>query len=85
MCYLCEPEQGRCIKPGNCDEANDFRLKPVYEAAPVMLEALKEVEWIYAEREDDGCPCCGLYKRDGHSPSCKLGNALSKAQGKEVL
>jgi hypothetical protein len=45
ICAICanENEQGRCTKPGDtCDEASDFVLKPVYQAAPDMYEALKQ-------------------------------------------
>lgn len=46
ICAICanQNDKGKCIKPGQtCDEANDFKLKPVYEATPDMYEALKEL------------------------------------------
>ena len=46
ICAICvnQNDQGKCIKPGEtCDEAYDFRLKPVYQAAPEMYEILTEI------------------------------------------
>jgi len=53
---------------------------PVYEAAPDMYEALKEIELSYTR-----CVECHNLRENGHDYNCKLGKALSKAEGKEVL
>jgi len=52
ICAICanQNDKGKCIKPGEtCDEAYDFRLKPVYQAAPEMLEALRTTEMYLQE------------------------------------
>ena len=51
ICAICanQNDKGKCIKPGEtCDEAYDFRLKPVYRAAPEMLEVLKELSDLFS-------------------------------------
>jgi hypothetical protein len=55
----------------------------LFEAAPDLYEALKAGEWSGPQMIDgtDTCPCCRAEYRQGHTPSCLIGNALRKAQG----
>lgn len=69
-----------------CHEYIEFAALPVYDAAPDMYEALKELEWsgIYEWDEYDAnhcCPVCEALIHDPHKPDCLLWQALSKAEG----
>ena len=51
------------------------------EAIRALREALREVEWMFVQGQDEShCPCCGCWRSDGHSQSCALRTALDKAQ-----
>ena len=53
--------------------------KELYEVAPDMYEVLKEIDESCAR-----CPICHNTKGNGHDYTCKLGNALSKAEGRNL-
>lgn len=72
-------EQCGCFDDGYTDGIN---YCPLHAAAPLILEALQEVE--YVRQGDDyipGCPACGRAKYDyrGHKDDCKLNAAIKTA------
>ena len=51
-------------------------------AAPKLLEACKNIEWIHIAFSDDDliCPCCWRTKDEGHKLDCQLQAALAAAE-----
>ena len=49
-------------------------------AAPMLYEALEEVQW-WGTVKDQICAFCGRSKESGHDESCIVGNALRAARG----
>ena len=55
---------------------------PLHAAAPLLLEALKEMEWINDDYYGGYCPWCnGL--NWGHKPDCQRQAAIAAAEKKE--
>jgi len=77
ICEMCQ-RHNTFLFCDDCDELSNFVIKPVYRAAPEMYEVLKEINENCAR-----CPICHNTKGNGHDYTCKLGNALSKAEGSE--
>lgn len=63
----------------NCNEYLEFIALPIYKAAPDMYEALQMID-----QKCSHCPICREPKALGHDKHCPVGQALSKAEGKEV-
>ncbi len=51
-----------------------------HAAAPLMLEALKKVEWIHEDYYGNYCPWCGSIIHKGHSPDCPRQAAIAAAE-----
>lgn len=54
----------------------------LHEAAPIMLEALQEVEWVKVYHQGDfylECPSCDEPKQAEHNDDCKLNAAIKTA------
>jgi len=66
------------LQPGQL-EANASLIA----TAPLMLEALQEVEWFYNGRFEDFCTYCGRSKSKGHQDTCKIGTVLKAALREE--
>ena len=50
-----------------------------------LLEALKEVEWADIEFDYRGdaqkhCPSCGAQHKNGHHTTCRVKNAIARAE-----
>lgn len=53
-------------------------------AAPLLLAALRSVEWCRAFNDDEyWCPRCGRDHIAGHTPNCQLAAAIRAAEGKD--
>ena len=52
-------------------------------AAPDLLEALREVEWVGTKLDDLYCVSCGGRKADGHDRDCMTRLAIAKAEGRQ--
>ena len=69
----------------NNDGDNEIEYCPLHAAAPLMLEALKAVEWC-GDYPYDPCLWCDGYKAKGHAPGCPRQAAIAAAEpvSKEV-
>jgi len=49
-------------------------------AAPEMLALLEELEWSTKgdRRDENWCPICEGWFKQGHKPDCRLGNLLTE-------
>ena len=63
---------------GSTDVMDDLHL---IAAAPELLEALEQVEWVDTDLEDV-CPWCGGVKPN-HAPDCSRQAAIRKARGEQ--
>lgn len=82
-------DAARCVKLG----CRDCSIKTAYidacvenlaKTAIIMLDMLKKLEWKGVHSwsyEEDGCPCCGGRKADGHSSECEYGALLREMEG----
>ena len=75
--------QGDCCKIGGIrDEANALLIA----AAPLMLEALQELEWAWNDEGGNRCLSCrGWADIKEHRAHCRLGNAIQSVTGESPV
>lgn len=49
----------------------------------LILEVLKEIEWIGTINVELYCPCCGEGKVNGHKLDCKLEALIKRLEGEQ--
>lgn len=66
---------------GDAYKARDVAMAHFIAAAPLVYEALEDVEWTTARCDVDArCPMCGNTRAQGHWEQCELAEALAAAR-----
>lgn len=65
------------------DTAELEAVATLFQASPLLYEALEALEWQQVGIEEWECPICHADHDEGHFPDCKLGNALRAARGEK--
>lgn len=66
---------------GDAYKARDVAMAHFIAAAPLVYEALLDVEWTTARCDVDArCPMCGNTRAQGHWEQCELAEALAAAR-----
>ena len=73
--------RGFVVWAGDAYKATDVAMANFIAAAPLVHEALLDVEWTTARCDVDArCPRCGNTRAQGHWEHCELAEALAAAK-----